>query len=483
MQIVNCKIVKIMAIGKLYIGRKVRKLREEHQNTQMQFAERIGISTSYLNQIENNQRPVSAAVLLSLAEKFHIDIASLSSGEDDRLLSALSDTLSDPLFENNRASLQELRLIAQNAPSLARALISCHQAYRLASEQLASSDDRLQTSGLSEVSPYEEVRDFFHFVDNYIDSLDKAAEHLAASIGIGENDNHAALIRILEEKYQILVRWGSLDDTTVRRFDAMSKTLTLNPYAPLQTRIFQLAVQLAQFETYDLCEEIINKANFKSHEAEEICRIGLHNYFAGALVLPYMPFLRTAELLRHDIELLAARFGVSLEQVCHRLSTLQRPGSKGVPIFFARVDRAGNITKRHSAAKLQFARFGSACPVWNAHQAFETPGSIIRQLAETPDGVRYLCLAVQVVKGNGGYRSTHPHYALAFGCEISNAKSFVYCDDLDLGNGAAYEAIGISCRICSRTKCANRAVPPLKHRLNINHDLRDVLPYTLEQIG
>ncbi|NUS70068.1 MAG: helix-turn-helix transcriptional regulator, partial [Ensifer adhaerens] len=57
-----------MAIGKLYIGRKVRELREANKATQGQFAERIGISTSYLNQIENNQRPVSAAVLLALAE-------------------------------------------------------------------------------------------------------------------------------------------------------------------------------------------------------------------------------------------------------------------------------------------------------------------------------------------------------------------------------------------------------------------------------
>ena len=472
-----------MAIGKLYIGRKVRKLREDQQLTQAHFAERIGISTSYLNQIENNQRPVSAAVLLSLAEKFHIDISSLSSGEDDRLLSALSETLSDPLFRNNRAGMQELRLITQNAPGLARALITCHQAYRLASEQLASTDGRLQASGLTEVLPYEEVRDFFHFVDNYIDDLDRSAERLAAEIGIGENDNHSAIIQRLEDRHQVLIRWGTDDNGMVRQFDPKSRVLTLNPYVAPQQRTFQLAVQLAQFEADSLCDEIIKKASFKSEEANEICRIGLYNYFAGALVLPYKPFLRTANLLRHDIELLAARFSVSLEQVCHRLSTLQRPGEKGVPVFFARIDRAGNITKRHSAVKLQFGRYGAACPVWNAHQAFETPGNIIRQLAETPDGVRYLCLAVQVVKRNGGYHSPHPHYALAFGCEISNASQFVYADGLNLENNAAYEPIGISCRICSRTACPSRAAPPLKHKLSVNYNERDVLPYRLEQIG
>src|SRR5690606_23838718 len=170
---------------KLFIGRKVRDLREANRLTQAAFAERIGISTSYLNQIENNQRPVSAAVLLALAETFRIDIADFSAGEGDRLLSALSEALSDPLFETFRPSLQELKLVAQNAPGFAHALIAAHQAYRRNSEQLASFDDTLgRSAALAEPSPYEEVRDFFHFVDNYIHELDRAAEELAGRLGI-----------------------------------------------------------------------------------------------------------------------------------------------------------------------------------------------------------------------------------------------------------------------------------------------------------
>ncbi len=226
-------------------------------------------------------------------------------------------------------------------------------------------------------------------------------------------------------------------------------------------------------------EAIVTEAGFRTVEAQEICRIGLHNYFAGALIMPYQPFLKAARLLRHDIELMAVRFGTSLEQVCHRLSTLQRPGSKGVPIFFARIDRAGNITKRHSAAKLQFARFGAACPLWNVHEAFEQPGRIIRQLAETPDGARYLCIATQITKGGGGFRALQPRYAIALGCEISYAESFVYADDLDLTNRTAFDPIGISCRICERTRCPQRAVPPLKRKLTIDHDRRGALPYEM----
>lgn len=469
-----------MAPSKLYIGRKVRELRESHKATQAAFADRIGISTSYLNQIENNQRPVSASVLLALAEKFQIDLAEISQGDGDRLLSALSEALNDPLFDTYSPTLQELKLVAQNAPGLARALISCHQAYRRNSEQLASLDDTLgHGASATEPTPYEEVRDFFHFVDNYIHVLDVAAERLAADIGIGERDAAAALTEHLEKRHGVRIARAAADDDNIRRFDATSRVLFLNAYGLASTRVFQMAFQIAELEMERDIADLARKAEFRSAEAFDICRIGLYNYFAGALVLPYQSFLAAAQELRHDLELLTARFGASLEQVAHRLSTLQRPGQKGVPVFFARIDRAGNITKRHSAAKLQFARFGSACPLWNVHQAFETPGRIIRQLAETPDGVRYLCIAREITRSGGGFNAPQRRYAIALGCELSYATDFVYSDGLDIASRTAFEPIGISCRICERANCQQRAVPPLKRRLNIDHNLRKALPYSI----
>ncbi|MGB3391770.1 MAG: XRE family transcriptional regulator [Pseudaminobacter sp.] len=469
-----------MAPRKLYIGRKVRELRQAHKATQQGFAEQIGISTSYLNQIENNQRPVSASVLLALAEKFQIDIAEISQGDSDRLLSALTEALSDPVFESYVPNLQELKLVTQNAPGLARALISLHQAYRHNSEQLASLDDTLGRSAIStEPTPYEEVRDFFHFVDNYIHELDIAAEKLAARLGLAENEAGAALPAYIEERHQVRIARGGSDADLIRRFDPKARVLYLNPYLPGSTRNFQIAVQVAELEAEALVSQIAGRANFRSAEALEICKMGLRNYFAGALTLPYQSFSTAAMELRHDLELLAARFGASIEQVAHRLSTLQRPGAKGVPIFFARIDRAGNITKRHSAAKLQFARFGAACPLWNVHQAFEAPGRIIRQLAETPDGVRYLCVATELTKGGGGFHAPQRRYAIALGCEIAHAGHFVYADGLDLGNRAAFDPIGISCRICERMNCPQRAVPPLKRHLSVDRNRRGILPYTV----
>ncbi|WP_370304080.1 short-chain fatty acyl-CoA regulator family protein, partial [Pseudooceanicola sp.] len=171
------------------------------------------------------------------------------------------------------------------------------------------------------------------------------------------------------------------------------------------------------------------------------------------------------------------RFGASIEPAAHRLSTLQRPGAKGIPFFFVRVDQAGTITKRHSATRLQFARFGGACPLWNVHRAFETPGRFLRQLAETPDGVRYISLARDISKSGGSFGAPVRRYAISLGCEVRHADSLVYADGLDLKNDSAYEPIGISCRICERKTCHQRSVPPLERRLTINADERGVLPY------
>ncbi|TPM93621.1 short-chain fatty acyl-CoA regulator family protein [Mesorhizobium sp. B2-1-3A] len=469
-----------MAAGKLFIGRKVRELRESSKATQAAFAERIGISTSYLNQIENNQRPVSASVLLSLAEHFKIDIGSMSGSDSDRLLSALSEALADPVFDAYSPSLQELKLVTQNAPGFAHALIASHQAYRRNSEQLASFDDQMvRTNTLSDPTPYEEVRDFFHFVDNYISDLDLAAERLATSLGIPDRDTGLVLSNHLESRHGVRILRAEPGEDILRRYHGSSRALFLNPYSPASTRTFQMAFQIAVLELDAEIEAIIQRANFRTQESAEICKIGLRNYFAGALMLPYQHFLAGAKELRHDLELMAARFGASLEQIAHRLSTLQRPGLKGVPVFFARIDRAGNITKRHSAAKLQFARFGAACPLWNAHQAFETPGRVIRQLAETPDGVRYLSVATEIAKGGGGFNTPHRRYAIALGCEVTYAADFVYADGLDLTSCTAFDPIGISCRICERVNCFQRAVPPLKSRLMVDHNRRATLPYTI----
>ena len=187
----------------------------------------------------------------------------------------------------------------------------------------------------------------------------------------------------------------------LRHYDPAARRLDLSARAAAPSQRFQLLYQVALQTQNELLEATLDLARFQTPEARDIAKIGMANYFAGAALMPYRAFLDAAQKTRHDLERLADLFGASIEQVAHRLSTLQRPGAKGIPFFFVRVDQAGTITKRHSATRLQFARFGGACPLWNVHRAFETPGHFLRQLAETPDGVRYLCLARDVSKPGG----------------------------------------------------------------------------------
>ena len=463
-----------MATQKLYAGAKLRELRSRLGLTQRIFSDKLGVSLPYLNQMENNHRPVSASVVLALAQEFGLDVTELTVGEGERLVSDMREALADPVFAKSAPPLADLRLAASNAPALARAFLDLHRAYRQSHERLASLDEALgrDDAGLR-ASPWEEVRDFFHYCDNYVDAIDRAAEHFATGAGPGKD----VLITATEalRKRGLDVQFS--DTGPLRQFDPTARRLELSARAAAPTQRFQLLYQVALQTQNELLEATLDLARFTTPEARDIAKIGLANYFAGAALMPYRAFLEAAQKTRHDLERLADIFGASIEQVAHRLSTLQRPGAKGIPFFFVRVDQAGTITKRHSATRLQFARFGGACPLWNAHRAFETPGHFLRQLAETPDGVRYLCLSRDVSKPGGAFLAPVRRYAISLGCEITHAASLVYSDGLDLKG--RFEPIGISCRICERHDCHQRSVPPLERRLRVDPDRRGLLPYDI----
>ncbi|MFT5868535.1 MAG: putative transcriptional regulator/transcriptional regulator with XRE-family HTH domain [Paracoccaceae bacterium] len=461
-----------MATQRLYAGAKLRELRGKAGLTQKDFAAKLGVSLPYLNQMENNNRPVSAGVILGLAQEFGFDVTELSSGDTERLVSDMREALADPIFADGPPALADLRLAASNAPSLARAFLEMHRAYRQTHERLASLDEALGRVGEPVVaSPWEEVRDFFHYCDNYVDAVDHAAEHFATK---ADGDLAKYTAQVLEGR-GISLRYA--EGFGVRHYDPETRSLTLSSRAAPETQRFQLLHQYALIGQEQLLEATLDLARFQSETARAIAKIGMANYFAGAVLMPYRRFAEAARETRHDLERLSIQFGASIEQVAHRLSTLQRPGAKGIPFFFVRVDQAGTITKRHSATRLQFARFGGACPLWNVHSAFETPGQFLRQLADTPDGVRYFCLARDVSKSGGAYHTPIRRFAIGLGCEVRHADQIVYADGLNTKLASAYQPIGISCRICERVGCHQRSVPPLEGKLRIDPNHRDALPY------
>jgi len=463
-----------MASRKLYSGAKLRDMRQRLGLTQKDFASKLGVSLPYLNQMENNNRPLSGTVILALAQEFGFDVTELSSSENERLFSDMREAFSDPIFGDTPPQLADMRLTASNAPSIARAFLDLHRAYRQTQERLASLDEALgRDDARLQPSPWEEVRDFFHYCNNYIDAVDRAAEGFAK----GRQSPDWILKKAIKTLHDLGITVRNGDQDATRIYDPNTKILTISNRISSETARFQILLQLALIEQEKLLEATLDLARFQSPEARAIAKIGLANYFAGAALMPYKEFLETARTERHDLERLSSHFGVSIEQVAHRLSTLQRPGNNGIPFFFVRVDQAGTITKRHSATRLQFARFGGACPLWNVHRAFETPGQFLRQLAETPDGIRYLSIARDVTKGGGSFNAPLRRFAIALGCELKHAEQLVYADGLDLGRPDAFEPIGISCRLCERRSCHQRSVPPLERQLIIDENERAMLPY------
>ncbi|UXU74878.1 MULTISPECIES: helix-turn-helix domain-containing protein [unclassified Paracoccus (in: a-proteobacteria)] len=461
-----------MATQKIYAGVALRETRARAGLTQRAFADRLGVSLPYLSQMENNHRPVSAGVLLRLAAEFSVDLGAMAVGDAERMVIDMAEALADPLFDNPPPRA-DLRLAATNAPALARAFLDLYRAHREGQERLAALDEALGSGAQNATSSaWEEVRDFFHYCDNYIDAVDRAAEHFARS-----QPEMPPLQRAIAALTQrgITVSTQELGVGPVYR--RQGQHITLNAAAEPATQAFQLLHLLALESRAELLEATLELGRFRNVSARDIARLGLANYFAGAAMMPYGRFLSAARSERHDLERLAHLFHASLEQVAHRLSTLQRGGARGVPFFFVRVDQAGTITKRHSATRMQFARFGGACPLWNVHQAFETPGRFLRQLAETPDGKRYLLLARDVSKPAGAFGAPVRRFAIGLGCEIAYARDLVYADGLDLGNPALFEPIGVSCRICPRPNCHQRSVPPVDRTIRIPPDRPGPLPY------
>ena len=125
------------------LGAKIRLLRRQEGLSQVQLAERLGVSPSYLNLIEANKRPLTAPVLLRLAQSFQLDLRALAPDEDLRLGEDLLEAFGDPLFADQDLLASEVRELPTSSPGLARAVFRLYQAYRTAQQGLAALSERL----------------------------------------------------------------------------------------------------------------------------------------------------------------------------------------------------------------------------------------------------------------------------------------------------------------------------------------------------
>ena len=473
-------------MAKTFVGVRLRQLRSERGFSQSALAQMLEISPSYLNQIEHDVRPLTVPVLLRITEVFGVDATFFASQDDTRLVAELREvTLDRDLgIEVDQAELAD---VVAAHPTLARAMVNLHQRYRLTATQLAAAtEDRFAdgsgaSSGTGSITmPHEEVRDFFYQRQNYLHELDSAAEDLTTEMRMHRGDLARDLSDRLTSVHDVrIVRRTDLGDTVLHRFDPLTRTLQIGAHLPSGQYVFRLAAELAFLEFGGLIDALVDEGVFTSDESRTLARLGLANYFAAATVLPYRQFHEVAENFRYDVERLSAFYSVSFETIAHRLSTLQRPSMRGVPLSFVRVDRAGNMSKRQSATGFHFSSSGGTCPLWNVYETFANPGKILVQVAQMPDGRHYMWVARTVERRAARYGQPGKTFAIGLGCELRHAGRLVYSEGLDLSSEVG-TPIGAGCRVCERDNCPQRAFPALGRALDLDEHRSTVSPYLVK---
>lgn len=457
------------------LGAKVRGLRRKEGLTQAQLAERLGISTSYINLIEHNRRPLTAPLLIKLATLFDLDLQSFADDSDDRLAGELMEVFADPVFESHDLLASEVREVVAQAPAVGRAIVELYAAFTKAQRNPSA------PATPAAKSPAEAVSDLIHREQNYFGPIEAAAERLRADAGLGRSAIDGDLVAYLERAHQMAVRIEPSEAMghALRRYTPKTRTLALSEALPPQSRAFQIAHVAGLTVASDALDALIDAKDLAA-SARPLARVVLANYFAAAVMMPYERFLNDARALRYDVERLGHRYHAGFEQVCHRLTSLNRDGARGVPFHLVRVDIAGNISKRFGGSGISIARFSGACPRWNVHAAFMTPGRIRTQVSRMPptehdpDGPVYVCIARTVSRAGAGYRDAHVIHAVGLGCRVEHADQLVYADRINLNHAVP---VGSTCRLCPRADCAHRAMPRLKDPQEVHEGVRGLSFY------
>ena len=518
------------------LGRQVRRLRRERALSQVALARQLGISASYLNLIEHNQRPLTLALMLKLAETFDIDLQSFAQDADARLLADLREMFGDPLFAGTGPDESELRELVDAAPAAGRGALSLYRGYRSARDDVQALSERLTSESFLSTSPHElrtlmtsirsfseilmdyddlepdkrqqfigilvnetqrlsliitqmltyasdpqarspeeaasaaeEVSDFLQDRGNHFEEIEAAAAALRTAVGLGPGASPGDLAEVLRREGKVALELveGPLPGAVLEHYDAARGLLQLCEALPPASRAFGIAKTLGLSRHRALFESLVEPAGLSSPEARDLACQVLASGFAAALLMPYEAVLEAAVACRYDIERLQARFNASFEQVCRRLATLNRPGARGLPFHFLRVDIAGNLSKRFTASGLQIARFGGVCPRMAVHRAFLSPDRLITQVNEMPGGARYFEIAKVVTKPGASHHEPRSCYAVSLGCELSFARDLIYADDLDLEAPQSAVPVGVTCRLCERLDCRQRAAPPMLPSLHL----------------
>lgn len=462
---------------KLFLGGRLKRLRRDLGVTQAAMAEELKVSASYLNLLERNQRPVTVQVLLRLAEAYDLDLRSLSTDEPGGG-AGLDEVLADKMFADLAISRHEVAEVADGAPGVAEAFVRLYRAYldRGALIDLGAFEGR--DGGGVVLEPTDWVRDLVATQRNHFADLEELASDIQRRLRADTRDAAPALRERLQSGFGVRTRVmpSDLMGGALRRFDHHRKQLLLAESLAPASRTFAMAYQLTLLEAGEQVSAAADRFSPPDLAARQQLKVFLGNYVAAAIMMPYDDFLSALETTHYDIEMVRPRFGVSFEQAAQRMTTLARPGERGIPFFMVRVDAAGNVSKRYSNGPFPFSRFGGTCPRWNIHDAFKTPGRVITQVIETPDGARYFTLSRTVRRVAGLLAGLEDELVISLGCELKHATRLVYAKGLDMSDPAVTE-VGPACRICERHLCAQRAAAPVNRSPRVEETVKSVTSF------
>lgn len=459
------------------IGGKIRHLRRQRSMNQSDLAVALGISPSYLNLIEHNRRNVTVPLLLKLAGYFGLEITDLSESDEACIANDLMECFGDDIFADIDITNMDVRDVASSNPAVAKAMLHLYDTLQELKKNgvspVDSTADKAKPAGLAS----EPVSDFLQANSNYFPTLEAVAERVRSDGAITDDERMQGLTTFLLNAFDVRTKFVGLPNRLARRFDPENSKLEIAHTLSSQSRSFQVAVQVALLAAEHEIDRLIEEGSFPTEDARILGRTALANYCAGAILMPYDQLLSAAKDVRYDVDMLSQQFFTSFEQVCHRLTTLQKPGSKGLPFHMVRADIAGNISKRFSLSGIHIPRHSGACPRWNVYTAFLQPGHINVQISEMPDRKRYFCIARTIVKGENRYGAQMRHLSIGLGVDISYARQLVYSDGIRLKEERNVVPIGVSCRACPRLECSERAFPPAHHRLNLDANKRGASAY------
>ncbi|AZO09651.1 helix-turn-helix domain-containing protein [Mesorhizobium sp. M3A.F.Ca.ET.080.04.2.1] len=469
-----------MADQKIFAGPRIRRLRNAKGLTQTAMAEGLGISPSYLNLIERNQRPLTVQLILKLASVYKVDPHELQ-GETKGSIAALREVFGDPLLVGELPGDQELVDLVEAAPNASAAMIKLFRAYREQAERLSDLNELLAREGRATALsgtrlPIDEVHEVLERRPNHFAALEEEAGAFTSVLDPGD-DLFAALKSWLKREHGIVVK--VLPVATMpnwrRRYDRHSQRLFLSERLSPFDQLREVAMEACLIRMTVAVANEIKALKLGTDEARRLARFELGRYAAHALMMPYQAFHAAAVRARYDIDVLRSRFGVSFEQAANRLTMLQRPALSGVPFFMLEVDNAGNRFRKAGSQGYPQSRFGGGCPKLPIHAAFSQPGRILVEAVEMPDGAEFLCIARTLEGPQGAFSERPRRTALLLGCDIAFRDEIVYGGALPAtvagktahGQPSA-TPVGPACRLCERVGCLARAEPPVTRPLGLD---------------